>query len=277
MPNNINFQLAVVKNINGEAQLHAKVDGKKVVISEASIRRDLWFRDKGGIDCLPNETIFEQLSLMGAKTTAWNEFSSTIASAVICLAPDQKFNFTKYIFNSMKPRKTRRQDTELPQSSVPTETVVDEAVNEEMYNNLERATIIATILDTKQDRGNIKVIKDITTAGIEETVSTAAPITSVVTIDELTLAQALAKLKSAKPKADKAEEQEQLTDAEKARLFMEFLEKRRKFFATKRAEEKRNKPPTKAQQRSLMNGNSQMYLTFSKLLKNFDREDLEVL
>nr|GEU40166.1 hypothetical protein [Tanacetum cinerariifolium] len=49
-----------------------------------------------------------------------------------------------------------------------------------------------------------------------------------------------------------AEEQEQLTDAEKAKLFMEFLEKRRKFFAAKRAEEKRNRPPTKAQQRSLM-------------------------
>nr|GEU80530.1 uncharacterized mitochondrial protein AtMg00810-like [Tanacetum cinerariifolium] len=89
------------KNINGEAQLHAKVDGKKVVISEASIRRDLWFGDDGGIDCLSNETIFEQISLMGAKKTAWNEFRSTIASAVICLATDQKFNFSKYIFDNM--------------------------------------------------------------------------------------------------------------------------------------------------------------------------------
>nr|GFC32178.1 hypothetical protein [Tanacetum cinerariifolium] len=63
-----------------------------------------------------------------------------------------------------------------------------------------------------------EVIKDITTAGIEETVSTAAPITSVVTIDELTLAQALAKLKSAKPKADKVviQEQELEEEAQKA-------------------------------------------------------------
>nr|GFC85400.1 hypothetical protein [Tanacetum cinerariifolium] len=53
-----------MKNINGDAQLHAKVDGKKVVISEASIRRGLRFGDKGGIDNPPNETIFEQLSLM---------------------------------------------------------------------------------------------------------------------------------------------------------------------------------------------------------------------
>nr|GEW64443.1 putative ribonuclease H-like domain-containing protein [Tanacetum cinerariifolium] len=90
-----------VKNINGKSQIHAKVDGKKVVISEASIRRDLRFGDEEGIDCLPNKVIFEQLTLIDAKTTAWNEFSSTIASAVICLATYQKFNFLKYIFDSM--------------------------------------------------------------------------------------------------------------------------------------------------------------------------------
>nr|GEZ18907.1 putative ribonuclease H-like domain-containing protein [Tanacetum cinerariifolium] len=48
------------------------------------------------------------------------------------------------------------------------------------------------------------------------------------------------------------EEQEQFTNDEKAKLFMEFLEKRRKLFAAKRAKDKRNRPPTKAQQRSLM-------------------------
>ncbi|GJW46169.1 hypothetical protein Tco_0077815 [Tanacetum coccineum] len=49
------------------------------------------------------------------------------------------------------------------------------------------------------------------------------------------------------------EEQEQLTDDEKARLFKQFLEKRRKFFEAKRVEEKKNIPPTKAQQRNLFN------------------------
>nr|GEZ93052.1 hypothetical protein [Tanacetum cinerariifolium] len=49
-----------------------------------------------------------------------------------------------------------------------------------------------------------------------------------------------------------AEEQDALTDAEKATILIEFLEKRRMFFAAKRAEEKRNRPPTKAQQRCLI-------------------------
>nr|GEZ12775.1 hypothetical protein [Tanacetum cinerariifolium] len=56
---------AKAKIINREAQIHAKVDGKKVIISEATIRRDLKFEDEGGFDCLSNEVIFEQLPLIG--------------------------------------------------------------------------------------------------------------------------------------------------------------------------------------------------------------------
>ncbi|GJT82405.1 putative ribonuclease H-like domain-containing protein [Tanacetum coccineum] len=53
------------KTINGEEQLHALVDGKKIIISESSVRRDLQLADEEGVDCLPNSTIFKQLTLMG--------------------------------------------------------------------------------------------------------------------------------------------------------------------------------------------------------------------
>ncbi|GJT53433.1 hypothetical protein Tco_0988487 [Tanacetum coccineum] len=89
------------KTVNGEVQLQALVDGKKIIITESIVRRDLQLEDAEGVDCLPNATIFKQLTLMGSKTTAWNEFSSTMASAIICLATNQKFNFSKYIFESM--------------------------------------------------------------------------------------------------------------------------------------------------------------------------------
>ncbi|GKE58645.1 hypothetical protein Tco_1497830, partial [Tanacetum coccineum] len=89
------------KTINGEVQLHALVDGKKIIITESIVRRDLQLEDAEGIDCLPNYTIFEELTRMGSKTTAWNEFCSTMASAIICLETNQKFNFSKYIFKSM--------------------------------------------------------------------------------------------------------------------------------------------------------------------------------
>ncbi|GJY58759.1 hypothetical protein Tco_0458651 [Tanacetum coccineum] len=46
--------------------------------------------------------------------------------------------------------------------------------------------------------------------------------------------------------------QEELTDEEKEKLFMEFIEKKRKHFAALRAQEKRNRPPTKTQNRNQM-------------------------
>ncbi|GKD20004.1 hypothetical protein Tco_1221707 [Tanacetum coccineum] len=92
---------AKANTINGERQLQALVDKKRVIITESSIRSDLHLADAGGIDCLPTATIFEEMAWMGAKSTAWNEFSSTMASAIICFATNQKFNFFKYIFDAM--------------------------------------------------------------------------------------------------------------------------------------------------------------------------------
>nr|GEU86396.1 hypothetical protein [Tanacetum cinerariifolium] len=72
---------AKVKTINEDVRLQALVDGKKVIVNEASIRRDLRLDDAEGTACLPNDAIFKGLARMSAKTTSWNEFSSTMASA----------------------------------------------------------------------------------------------------------------------------------------------------------------------------------------------------
>nr|GEW29987.1 hypothetical protein [Tanacetum cinerariifolium] len=121
-----------VKTVNGEDQIQALVDKKKVIITETSVRSNLHLEDAEGTECLPTAIIFKQLTLMGyenltqkltfykyffspkwkflihtilqclsARTTAWNEFSSTMASAIICLATNQNFNFSKYIFDHM--------------------------------------------------------------------------------------------------------------------------------------------------------------------------------
>ncbi|GJW98988.1 putative ribonuclease H-like domain-containing protein [Tanacetum coccineum] len=96
----------------------------------ASLDRKSTIGDAEGVDCILNATIFKQLTLIGyeklsqkltffkaffspqwkflihtvlqclsPKTTAWNEFSSNIASAIICLATSQKFNFSKLILD----------------------------------------------------------------------------------------------------------------------------------------------------------------------------------
>ncbi|GJY12576.1 putative ribonuclease H-like domain-containing protein [Tanacetum coccineum] len=155
-----------VKTVNGEVQLQALVDGKKIIITESNVGRDLQLEDAEGVDCLPNASIFEQLTLISSNITAWNEFSSTMTSAIICLATNQKFNFSKYIFESMvknldnigkflmypRSRRPKRKDTEVPQPSGPITNVADEAVNDEMDDSLVRAATTATSLDAEHDR-----------------------------------------------------------------------------------------------------------------------------
>ncbi|GKC95844.1 hypothetical protein Tco_1161286 [Tanacetum coccineum] len=53
------------KTVNNETQMRAKVDGKTIVITKSSMRRDIHFNDEDGIACLTNTEIFENLQLMG--------------------------------------------------------------------------------------------------------------------------------------------------------------------------------------------------------------------
>ncbi|GJY21260.1 hypothetical protein Tco_0393826 [Tanacetum coccineum] len=78
------------KIVNEERQIQALVDKKKVIITKTSIRSDLKLDDAEGIDCLPTASIFAKLERMG-----------TMASAMICLATNQTFNFSKYIFDNL--------------------------------------------------------------------------------------------------------------------------------------------------------------------------------
>nr|GEV32607.1 hypothetical protein [Tanacetum cinerariifolium] len=96
------WNTAFVKRLNDVTRLQALVDKKKIVISEVVIREFLQLDDAEGIVCLQNEEIFAGLAQMGyEKPTSWNEFSTAMASAVIYLSKGQKFNFSKYIFDSL--------------------------------------------------------------------------------------------------------------------------------------------------------------------------------
>ncbi|GKB73815.1 putative ribonuclease H-like domain-containing protein, partial [Tanacetum coccineum] len=97
-----------VKTVNGEEQIQALVDKKKVIIIETSVRRDFHLDDGEGTECLPNATIFEQLTLMGAKTTAWNEFSSTMASAIILFLDNQVEGMLKHKEIYVTPSHTKK-------------------------------------------------------------------------------------------------------------------------------------------------------------------------
>nr|GEX03932.1 hypothetical protein [Tanacetum cinerariifolium] len=98
---------AKVKKVNDVDQLQALIDGKKVAVSEAIIRRDLHLDDADGVECLPNAKIFEELARMGytkppLKLTFYKAFFFTQWKFLIhTLVQCRKFNFSKYIFDNM--------------------------------------------------------------------------------------------------------------------------------------------------------------------------------
>ncbi|GJR05575.1 putative ribonuclease H-like domain-containing protein [Tanacetum coccineum] len=99
---------AKAKIVNGERQIQALVDKKKVIITETSIRSDLKLDDTEGIDCLPTASIFAELERIRAKTTAWNEFSSIMASAIIFFLDKQVKGMTKHKGVYVTPSHTKK-------------------------------------------------------------------------------------------------------------------------------------------------------------------------
>nr|GEU69257.1 hypothetical protein [Tanacetum cinerariifolium] len=80
-----------IKTTDAETKILATVDSKPKTISESSIRRNLKLNDKAGISSLPDAELFKNLTLMG----------SNIATAVVCLATNRVYNFSKMIFDGI--------------------------------------------------------------------------------------------------------------------------------------------------------------------------------
>ncbi|GKB80590.1 hypothetical protein Tco_0947485 [Tanacetum coccineum] len=59
------WNTASSQTVNDEKQIHATVNSKAVVVTEASIRSSLLLNDADGTACLTNEAIFQNLALMG--------------------------------------------------------------------------------------------------------------------------------------------------------------------------------------------------------------------
>nr|GEW08302.1 hypothetical protein [Tanacetum cinerariifolium] len=126
------WNTAVVKRSDDVTRLQALVDKKRIVITEEVVREILQLDDAEGVICLSSDEIFAGLARMGyekpstkltfykaffssqwkffihtllhslsAKRTSWNEFSSAMASTLIYLSTCQRFNFSKYIFESL--------------------------------------------------------------------------------------------------------------------------------------------------------------------------------
>ncbi|GKA62441.1 hypothetical protein Tco_0761960 [Tanacetum coccineum] len=252
------------KIINNVRHITAKVAGKSVSISEASIRSDLLFDDADGIDSLPNQAIFDAIQLMGyegdltvltfnkalfspqwrflfhtmnhclsSKSTSWDQIPTNIATAVICLTSNQKYNFSKLIFDGM----LRHLD----------------AKKKFFESDEEMARKMQEEWEGKEERNRIA----------EEKATNEALIRNFDDIN--------ARIEADKLLAEKLQEQEreQFTIEERAKFLHDTIAAQRKFLAQQRSEAIRNRPPTKNQLRNQM-------MTYLKHVGNFKHSELKI-
>nr|GEV10450.1 hypothetical protein [Tanacetum cinerariifolium] len=380
-----------VKKVNDQEQIQVLVDKKKVIITEDSIRSDLRFDDADGTVCLLNEAIFEGLARMRKQRNEaevsndesdYEDHVPTPSSDPLSSEPKAAQAkgidaLKKKVSRRVKPHMEKdilgaqedasKQGRMIDQNA---EIALDDKTqgrtNDDKMFGVNDLAGEEVVMDTKTGKHEEQIIEDVSepvsTAGevvTTTTVKDSAASTTNVTEDEITMAQALAALKSIKPKVvvqeqemsttipvaattvttdvptprakgivfheqkqsqiptassskDKgkakmiehevpikkkdqmrinkellaerlqAREREEFSKVQKARLLVELIEKRKKHFATLRAQEKRNKPPTKTQMKSQMStylkhtgGYKHSHLkgrSFDEIKKLFDRE-----
>ncbi|GJX48439.1 hypothetical protein Tco_0273629 [Tanacetum coccineum] len=126
------WQTATVRTLaNGIQQLVASIDSKEYTIIEASVRSKLQLADATGIHNLSDDEIYAGLATLGyvtegkltfwktnftpqwkflihhilhflsPKSGGWDQFGSTIVTALICLSSNRVYNFSKMIFDGM--------------------------------------------------------------------------------------------------------------------------------------------------------------------------------
>nr|GEV38010.1 putative ribonuclease H-like domain-containing protein [Tanacetum cinerariifolium] len=280
-----------VKTINDDVWIQALVDGKKVIVNEASIRHDLRLDDAEGTACL--------LMLLSLKN--WQEWvlkllPGTNSVALWHLQSSQtkttqaaKIKKLKKKVKKLKGKKEKRTHGLKILYKIGLSTRIVSLDKEGLDQGRMNEQDLIGVHDLDDD----KVFVDVTTgenvkqdATVAEKVVTTIKdieVTDVVATtlqfskDELTLAHTLMKIKAAKPKAkgamidaDKqlAQKSEQISIEERSKILAELIKSGRKYFAAKISEEIRNKPPTKAQQKSIM-------CTYMKNMEGYKQKDFK--
>ncbi|GKA65992.1 hypothetical protein Tco_0765800 [Tanacetum coccineum] len=161
------WSTGVVKTINGEVQLHALVDGKKIIISEASVRRDLKLEDEEGM--------IRKLDNVSGKFLMYPRrvgkgFSGRVTPLFLSMVVQHQSQMGEGSANptdphhtptiiqpstqpqkTQKPRKPKRKDTQVSQPSDPSDNVADKAVHKELGDSLVRDATTASSLEAEQD------------------------------------------------------------------------------------------------------------------------------
>ncbi|GJU08228.1 retrovirus-related pol polyprotein from transposon TNT 1-94 [Tanacetum coccineum] len=307
---------AKVQTVNGVRQLQALVDKKRVIVTESTLERFLLDdaeakvpQDKGdheesvptpSNDPQPSgEDSMQLTDLMVLCTKLQTQVldlqTAKDAQAKKIAALKKRIQRSEVIGEKKEEQSTKSLRKVIAGEAVTTASVDDSVVpttNEEI-------TLAQTLIQIKAAKPKVVTTIDPTFTSKDKGKGIMIkPEVPLKRKDQIALDEQIARDIQAKLDAELLEEQklarkqeeeanialieEELIDEEKAKLFMELMRKRRKHFATLRAQEKRNRPPTKEQkitQMSIylkhMGGYTYKQLkgkSFDEIQKLFDKE-----
>ncbi|GJY53582.1 hypothetical protein Tco_0445246 [Tanacetum coccineum] len=193
---------AKVKTVNGEVQIQALVDGKKVIVTETSVRRSLQLKDAE--EPITDEAANDEvLDLENTKTSQAVEITK-LKERVKKLERRNKSRTP----GLKRLRKVGRSAQVVSSEDEGLGAQEDASKQGRKIDDLD-ADAEVTLVDEAQERNDDNLmfdtgVLDEQEVKVEKVVSTAevtTVIATTTTVDELTLAQTLIKIKAAKPKA----------------------------------------------------------------------------
>nr|GEY16850.1 hypothetical protein [Tanacetum cinerariifolium] len=268
------------------------MDRKKTLITKSTVRRDLQLEHAKDVDCLPNVVIFEQLTLnkkAKRKDTQVPQLSGptkSVTDEVVNKEMDDSLVRATTTVSSLEAEKDSSNINKIRSNATPNEPgsqgtssdggsrILDlektkttqsleidslksrvkklKKKQRSRTHKLKRLYKVGLTAREESSDDNEDLGEDASKQGKISDIDANEGITLVSTHNDEQMFDFDQDLDYQLAERLQAEEQQELNDEETATLFMQLLEKRRKFFAAKRAEEKRNKLPTQAQQRIIM-------------------------
>ncbi|GJT58340.1 hypothetical protein Tco_0993394 [Tanacetum coccineum] len=208
------------KTVNREVQLQALVDKKKVIITESTIRRDLQLEDVKGTEYLPTATIFEKLTRIGyekltQKLTFYKAFFSPQSLEIDSLKRRVKKLEKKQRSRTHKLRRLYKvglsakvisSDDEASlgdqgDASKQGRKILDIDVDEDITLDSTHVDIDPNMFEVHDLHGDevfVEIEKHVVNAATTTTITATTTVADEV---EMTFAQTLIEIKSAKPKA----------------------------------------------------------------------------
>nr|GEX03440.1 copia protein [Tanacetum cinerariifolium] len=195
-----------VKRVNDQEHIQALVDKKKVIITKDCIRSDLRFDDAEGTACLPNEKKQQPRRKQRQEVEVSHDESEDENHVPTPSSNPLPSGEDSYTLNELMVF-GRRVKSPLEKDNLGAKE--DASKHERMIDEIDQDDEIEVVLDTTTGEHEEQLIEDVSTA---KPVTTAGEVVTIVadkvsvapttdvTEDEITMAQALAALKSTKPK-----------------------------------------------------------------------------